>query len=57
MSDESLAGVVYRAIFNAVRAELEENVDLDGAIRDVARSIIEDRAETIVKVQFRRSES
>lgn len=57
MSDESLAGVVYRAVFDAVRAELEENVDLDGAIRDVARSIIEDRAETIAKVQFRRSES
>ena len=53
--DETLTEVVYRAVYDAIRAELSESIDLDGAIRDVARSIIEDRAEQIVRGRLSRS--
>jgi len=44
--------IVYRAILDAIREGLEE-IDLDGAIRDVARAIIEERAEDIAAKSLR----
>ena len=49
MNDETVTEVVYRAVYDAFRVELEESVDLDEAVRDVVRSIIEDRAEQIAR--------
>ena len=44
-SEETLAELIYRAVYDAFRVELEESVDVDDVIRDVARGLIEDRAE------------
>jgi len=49
MKQETLEQVVYRAAFDAITAQFEESIDLDDLIRDVARSIIEDRAESIAR--------
>ena len=54
MDDETISELIYRAVYDAIRVELEESVDLDEAVRDVVRSIIEDRAEQIVRQRLSR---